>query len=368
MLLPLLLAGCSKDGGGGTVPDGEDCDLEPVLCDPLHYLANHPCITGKVHPRVYAPDTPGPDSEANPWAQGDWWKFRLTVDGRAEETTLVYFDDADFARGQAQHYLVGVPGRAEALDHALFSVNPMLGRIHRTLYSPHEAGVHADMFSFPLCTGSSWSTHFYDTTFSLSAQLETLALPRGQSDPLGFVIQGTAGDASTLRHTYSPTVKWFTEIHLARADGLEVDMQLLDWGSGRTGRIEFLRAQNDEAVELANLAFDNTGSARVDVPREEGGEGAYDKLGLWLAAERSSGSGRIEVHLRDPGGTSRACVGVAGAGLGGATTCPAGPLKVEVAFQEGTWQVTVERQLLDTTTRVEGEARIVSVYDRGGTV
>jgi hypothetical protein len=367
LLLVPLVAGCSGgDRGPSDEVEPEDCDLEPALCDPTNYLANHPCYVNEVRPRVFAPDTPGPDTEANPWQQGDYWRYRLTVDGDSHETELVYYDDADFSGGQAQHYLVGVQDREEALDHALFSVNPMLGRIHRTLYSPHEGGVHADMFYFPLCEGSTWSTSFYDTAFTLEASRQALDLPGSGSDPLGFSIDGTASDGSTLHHTYSPQVKWFTELELRRADGLAVDLQLLEWGSGRTGRMEFLRAQKDEVVDLAAAQFDNAGRASFDMAREEGGEGPYDQVGLWLDAQRS-GSGKVEVHLRDPAGTSRACVGFAGSGLAGATPCPQGPLKVEIPWQEGAWTVTVERGLLDPAT-VSGEARVVSIYERGGTV
>src|SRR5687767_1855974 len=100
LVLPMvLLAGCATKQDGATRVDPEDCDLEPVLCDPTHYLAEHDCIVGDVHPRVYAPDTPGPDSEPDPWEEGDFWKYRLSVDGVAKDTTLVYYDDADFSQG-----------------------------------------------------------------------------------------------------------------------------------------------------------------------------------------------------------------------------------------------------------------------------
>jgi hypothetical protein len=358
----LLLAGCSG-GGDGEPTDTDDCDLEPVLCDPEHYLANHPCIKKDVRPRVYAPDTPGPDAAADPWAQGDWWTYRLDTGRGAKATTLVYYDDADFAGDVPQHYLVGVPDRADALEHALFSVNPMLGRIHRALYSPHESGLHADMFNFPLCDGAQWSTGFYDRDFQLTARLEEIQIPGGATDPLGFRIEGRASDGSTLSHTYSTQVKWFTELHLARADGVRVDMTLDAYGSGRAGRVEFLRAQRDVVIPLADVPDDGW-----PIDAEPGAEGPYDRIGAYLEVARAAGTGRIEVHLRDPAGTSRACVGLAGSGPLDQTTCPAGPLRVEVPWQEGTWRLTVETLIVDTQTRAAGEVRVVSLYDRGGTV
>lgn len=356
-----LLAGCNGNGGTSTTPTS-DCNLEPVLCDPDHYLANHHCITQDIRPRIYAPDTPGPDGSPDPWVQGDWWTYRLDVGTGSKRSTLVYYEDADFDDGVAQHYLVGVPDRADALEHALFSVNPMIGRIHRTLYSPHESGLHADMFNFPLCEGATWSTEFYDRRFTLTVQQENLTIPGGV-DPHGFVIKGTASDGSTLRHTYSPIVKWFTEIRVDRNDGLKVRLDLDSYGQGKSGRVEFLRAQKDEVVALDQVPADGW-----PIDREAGSEGAYDKLGLSLEMTRTAGTGKVEVHLRDPAGASVACVGVSGANALEKTTCPAGPLRLEVPWQEGVWEVTVERLVIDTQTKVEGEVRVVSLYDRGGTV
>src|SRR5688500_12484744 len=190
LLFMTALAGCSGGKDGATGVDPGDCDLEPALCDPTHYMSTHHCIQNDIHPRVYAPDTPGPDSEADPWELGDFWKYDLTIDGDTEVTELVYFDDIDFNNGAPQHYLVGVKARDEALDHAIFSIHPTLGRIHRTLYSPHESGVHADMFYFPVCEGSTWTTSFYDAEFDLTAHRKTLSLPDGTTDPHGFEITG----------------------------------------------------------------------------------------------------------------------------------------------------------------------------------
>lgn len=363
LTLGVILAGCGgKDAGPPS--GGDDCTMEPALCDPQDYLAGHHCIANDVRPRVYAPDTPGPDTAADPWKAGDFWTYRLTRNGVATTSTLVYYEDIDLdSGGNAQHYLVGTASEAEALDHALFSVNPMLGRIHRTLYSPHETGLHADMFYFPLCNGSTWTTGFYDTTFDLTATPQTLALPRGGQDPLGFAIAGASADGSTLRHTYSPAAKWFTSLDLRRADGVSVQMELQDHGSGKSGTYYFLRAQNDQVIDLA------TAPAETFVDREDAGDGGYDSIAAYLDLRRTAGTDRIEVHLRDPAGDSVACVGVAGQGVTGATQCPAGPLKLERDFEAGAWKVTVERfPGLDAATKVAGEVRVVSVYDRSGTV
>lgn len=359
LLVTATLGGCV----GSSDTSQEPCTLEPALCDPDHYLANHHCITNDVKPRIYAPDTPGPEQDADPWTQGDWWTFDIRDGADATTTTLVYYDDADFNRdGIAQHYMVGTPDENHALTHALYSINPVLGRIHRTLYSPHEQGLHADMFYFPLCNGSTWRTGFYGSSFDLTAERADVRLPGGTTDPLAFVIRGTAPDGARLEHTYSPQVKWFTHIQLERADGTTLRIDLKAFGTGRTGEMHFLRAQKDVVVDLAGIQ-------EKTVTRTAGSEGAYDVLGVALDVTRT-GTGRVEVHLRDPSGTSRACVGFSGSGLQGQTQCPAPPLLMTVPFSEGEWRITVEKPATDIAnpTSVTGEARVVSIYDRGGTV
>lgn len=360
-LLVVGFAGCSDAPQKGPTPSQDDCKLEPALCDPDAYLRNHHCIANDVRPRIYAPDTPGPDSVASPWVQGDFWTYAVRAGQRTFSSTLVYYDDADFSAGKAQHYLVGTASAEEALDHALFSVNPMLGRIHRSLYSPHESGLHADMFYFPLCAGSTWTTAFYDTTFDLTAQPAAIPLPGGASDANGFRIEGSSGDGSTLRLTYSPQAKWFTSLALDRADGLRVTMDLTGTGTGKSGTYHFLRAQKDVSLDVATI--DRTAT----IKREDGGEGPYTTLGVWMDVQRSAGNGRIEVHLRDPTGASKACMQVAGSGLG-TSPCPTGPLKTQVPYVAGDWSITVEPPLGDLSTRASGAVQIVSIYDRSGTV
>jgi hypothetical protein len=357
LFVVVLFAGCSQ-------PDeqkSEPCNLEPVLCDKDSYLASHHCIVQDVRPRVYAPDTKGPDGGPNPWKRGDWWEYGLKVGGVDKgRTKLVYYEDQDFVNGVAQHYMVGTPTRQEALDHAMFSTNPVIGRIHRELYSPHEKGVHADMFAFPLCTGSSWQTTFFAEKFTLTATHAKVALPGGQSDPLGFTIAGTGAAGSSLSIHYSPLAKWFTRIDLDRPQGEDVILVLTGMGSAYRGDVFFLRGQAEERYDLSKQG------AETIITRQEGKEGPYDTLGVHLQLSRA-GSGKIEAHLRNPQGTSVACVGLAGGEPGGTTTCPAGPLVVEVPWAAGSWKLTVEKGLL-SDAKAQGEARIVSIYDRSGRV
>lgn len=357
MLSLLFLAGLAGCLDAGPREDPAECD-ERVLCEPEEHFRDHHCERNDVRPRVYAPDTDGPDTDPDPWVVGDFWEYRLVVDGEdLGKSKLAYYGDQD---GGA-HYMVGTPTREEALHHAVHSTNPVIGRVHRTLYSPHEAGDHADMFFFPLCQGSAWRDTFFGVRFDFTANRQTLTLPDGSTDPLGFVIRGTASDGSTVEHTYSPRVKWFTRIDLDRADGSTVEMTLTDTGGGYEGPAHFLRGQQDEVVDLG--AFPR--SQDIVVPRGDGGEGPYDRVGISIDARRATGTGRAEVQALDPDGTVVACVGFSGSSPGGSSPCPDQPVLTEARYRPGDWTVRIQYGVL-SDARLDGEVRIVSIYDRSG--
>ncbi len=356
LMAATMLAGCADEK-----PDADDCDDDIVLCNPDQYYGDHYCEKNDVRPRVYAPDTQGPDTPADPWVLGDSWTYSLEINGEdLGETQLIYYDIQD----SGAHYMVGTPTREEALQHALFSTNPVIGRVHKTLYSPHESGAHADMFNFPLCSGNQWSDLFFDTPFTFTATPQLATLPDGRVDALAFRIDGTAEDGSTVTHTYSPMAKWFTFINLDRADGTTVTMQLTDVASGYEGTAYFLRGQRDAIVPIP---LPDADAGRV--PRDDIAAG-YDTIGIWIDAQRTAGDGRYEISLQAPGtGATVACAGFDGSGLQGNTECPAPPVLVEVPFEAGEWRVSAGGGLLgDDGTRVEGEVRLVSIQDRSCTV
>lgn len=337
-MVALVLAGCTDD------PEPKVDDPDAVLNDPDSYYADHYCVKNDVTPRELAPDANG-----NPWVIGDWWTYSLKVNGEnLGNTKLTYYADQDFQDGVPKHYMVGTPTREEALHHALYGENPVIGRVHRILYSPHESGAHADMFNFPLCSGNSWTTHFYGTPFTFTVT---------ESGGV-YTMRGTAPDGSTAMHTFDPETKWFTRIQVNRADGFTVDMQLQDTGSGGSGPAYFLRGQKDEVVDVASIGNGFT------IDRAPGGDGPYDTIGAALDFERS-GTNRVELHLQNPAGESVACVGYDGSGLagGGETSCAEPGSIFEVDFVDGNWKLVVVQAGIGNS-QVSGEARIVSIYDR----
>lgn len=352
LLLVVVFAGCvNKDSKTQTEPECED----EALCDLDAYLKDHYCVKNDL-PRVYAPDVPDAAGKTAPWRQGDWWEYRLSYDGIDHgRTKLIYYDD------QGEEYMVGTPTFQQALEAAVLSTNPVIGRVHQTLYSPHESGAHVNMFSFPLCDGHQWTDTFFATKFDFTAKAVTLTLPGGVTDA-GYEITGRAADGSKIVHTYSPKVKWFTQIDLDRADGLSVDMDMTGYGSGQSGNAYFLRGQKDESLPIQRTS--TTSSNFVD--RAGGSEGIYDHLGASLDFTRHGGNGKVELQLIGPDGVQYACVGMAGDGINGATTCPAPPLVVSVPFQEGRWEVRLAMPLVGT--EASADVQVASIYDRSGSV
>lgn len=356
LMVAVALAGCTNEPEPVALPDCVDA----VLCNPEEFYDEHYCTVNDVRPRIYAPDTVGPDTAADPWELGRSWTYSLEIDGEdLGVTQLIYYGLQD----GGQHYMVGTPTRDEALQHAVFSTNPVIGRVHKSLYSPHESGAHADMFNFPLCEGSTWSDTFFGVDFDFTAYPEPITLPDGTVDQFAFRIQGIEAGGSTVTIRYSPVAKWFTTIDLDRADGSTVTMELVVSNTGFSGDAFFLRGQKDAFVEKTEV----TQSETFAVNRADGGAGPYDTVGIYIDVARESGTGFVELHVRDPDGNDVGCVSIQGDGVGQDTACVEGPLLLEAPFKTGDWQVQVMVSLIGQTS-AGAEARIVSIYDRSCTV
>lgn len=375
----VVLAGCfGGDGGDGPGgPTSAECleqglilnqSADPPACEEPPFVIrefedpSHHCVVTEQRDRVHAPDLVG-----DPWVLGQSWSYRLVLDGEDLDTTkMVYYDNQDFDReDNAQHYMVGTVTREEALRHAVFSENPMVGRVHRILYSPHESGDHADMFHFPLCEGSTWTTVFYGEAFELSATEAELELPGGATDE-GFLIEGTSAAGSTLRLSYSPAAQWFTFIDLDRGDEGTVDLQLEALGEGYSGPAYFLRGQQEAAVGVNVEAPALPGVSDETLVRSDGDNGPYDTIGMHVDLSLV-GQGSATFELVDPNGTAQHSVE-----LGGTEGPASVEGLVEVPYASGDWSLQYTVAGIDPdapgTARLLGELRFVSIYDRSGEV
>jgi hypothetical protein len=268
--------------------------------------------------------------------------------------------------------MVGTTTREEALHHALFAANPMIGRVHRILYSPHETGDHADMFHFPLCDGSTWRTLFYGESFSLTAT--EIAVPDDRlgpvSDGRAFLISGLSAEGGTLTLTYSTAAQWFTFLDLDRADGGTVDMRLQGVSTGYTGDAFFLRGQAEERIVAAALdlpvevaAVGPPVLAEAVIGRADGDEGPYDTVGIHVVAVLN-GTGVGRVTITDPAGAVQYQADV-GATAGGVIADSV----VEVPYLAGDWTLSLVGVAIDPAgASLVAAASFVSIYDRGASV
>lgn len=370
LLLGVLLAGCAN-----SEPDDDPVNPDAVLDDPDAYYADHFCIKQGVTPRTFAPDYQSDKIQADPWVLGDLWTFSLKINGESlDDVELLYYDDIDANQaGIPAHYMVGDRNAESALVHALFSTDPMLGRIHRILYSPHEGGVHADMFNFPLCEGNTWSTKFYGTDYNLRAQEADVLGSAGAKEP-GYLIKGTGAGQATISYTYNPAVKWFSEIHAVTEDGNTIAMALKTFQSGQTGSAHFLRAQKDAVLSFE----DYTGQGETFLREHRGDGSSYTHVGIYLRVDEIDSDGRTDVHVRSPSGESVLCIGRGGQGLtgGGDSQCdPIPPNAVDyeggyllqVPFEVGNWELDVDHSGLSAAS-ITGEVRFVSIFDLSGRV
>lgn len=248
-------------------------------------------------------DGPASGTDANqaaagtyvPWVLSDYWAFDMDVAGfeRYTQTKLVYYEES------GPEFVVGTPSAGEALYHAVFSVNPILGRVHKELLSPHEQGTHAHMFPFHsgarIEDGQVWTTVFYERQLQLEATYdEAIATPLGAKP--GFRIHGDdPNSAFAIDYTYVPAVKWFTELRVYDGAGQLFHLRLTEQGTGYSGPAHFIRAKDlfHETIEADGLLpVERTfqiGASEVDGARVE-------SLAISTHIDLASGlSARVEI-------------------------------------------------------------------------
>ena len=243
LLAALALSGCTGDDGDA---DPDDNGTDP---DPGGYTQAQRDAAGRF----------------TPWTLSDHWVYDMQVRGlgRFDQTKLVFYEE------RGPEYVVGAPTYDEALYHAVFSVNPILGRIHKDLLSPHERGEHAHMYPFhrdPIITdGERWTTIFYENQVSLEATFDP-AIPTPTGPEKGYRIHGENADGTfRIDYDYVPAVKWFTRFAVEDPDGVVFDIALAEFGTGYSGGAYFIRAKDflHETIESEGL-LQTTRTFRVE--------------------------------------------------------------------------------------------------------
>lgn len=204
LMLALLLPGCL----GGDAPGGGA--TEPLSRAPL---------------------------EAPWWNLGESWTVEIAQAGKAPyTTTLVNFANDSF--GDPPHFWLGVADRDKAMEHVFFDNNPLLGRIHWEILSPHEKGMHAGMYSWPLEDGARWDTNRLFGTEGVGV--------RASANADGtFAIEGSNTAGARLTYDYDPATRWFRHFEVTQDGTKTLVLTVKDHKeSGAKGTFYFLRGRD----------------------------------------------------------------------------------------------------------------------------
>lgn len=233
--------------------------------------------------------------EAPWWEVGEHWDVDMSRGGRAPERfRLVNF----WNDSATNHFWLGVADRQQALDMALHDDNPLLGRIHWEILTPHEGGIHAHgLYHFPVEDGERFGGLAFGSEWSLVAKAGA---------PGTMTFTGTSTDGETIEYDYVSSNRWFTYIDIkddAGAPVLRVDVR--DHGTGATGTYYFARGRD------YHLSTDPTGTK--EEPFEVKDEGvAHRSLALEL---KGTVNGLLRIDVLDPEGQSRHSETLAGGAI-----------------------------------------------------
>jgi len=272
LLLAVPLVGCATDEAPGGSDDG----------------------TGEEDP---APAT------APRWNLGDAWTFSIDTHGFPETTTtmMVYNETADL-------YRIGSTDEETALQHAVFEVNPQLGRLQKGNLAVFEKGQPRSMYDFPIEDGKTWQTSVFvrqhegqlDAEATYSEAIET---PMGTFE--GYEITASNDAGFQLTYDYVPEVKWFTKLVVEDADGTQLhDLRLTDHQEETSGTGYFVRPDklHEATYESDGCAFPSgcQDNVLVDGASAKGGEyGAYDLVAYNVQVEVESDDDRASIEIAD---------------------------------------------------------------------
>ncbi len=255
-----------------------------------------------------------PTAEIPRWELGDAWTYTIDTHGfpESESTLLYYGTDEVNCEEDGQNYCVGATEEEQALIHALFNVNPQLGRIQKGNLAVYEDGEPRAMYDFPLQDGDSWQTRFF-----VSQHGGTLAAEATYSDSIetgigameGFEITATNPQGFEVVYDYIPEIQWFSKLVVTDEDGTTLhDLRLADFQRGASGTGYFVRGDDlsEETFTNENCGFPTgcTRSVLVDgASAKDGKYGGYDLVAYNVQVKLSDpDNDRAQIEIRDGDG------------------------------------------------------------------
>lgn len=230
------------------------------------------------------------------WVLGQHWTYAIEIPGRptTQFQMVVAEDEEDL-------WIVATDDREKALHHALYSTNPVLGRIMKATLSPYQSGEPVEMFRFPIMDRLMWSATFFGETMAFVAEYDEaiLAMPNVYLPGYRIVAAGPSG--AKVTYNFVDSVKWFSTFKYEDAAGSrQIQLTLQDFGSGYTGQYHFLRGK-DQLMDARTESTQPGGQPTFTISADDG----FDRLGiglklLGLGAQQAV----VQVDLKDAGGAT----------------------------------------------------------------
>ncbi len=230
MFLTLSLAGCMGDPSDDDFADASDGTQGSTSSMPLTS-------------QVIALAVPG---ERPTWKVGDWWEFKTTAeDGATLSSTEVVTSDTGDA------YTLTAATEETALYDSIFDIS-YIGRIRKSDLSGNQQGNAVKFFEWPLKDGASWTARWDGEVVTLTAREEPNVPSPAGAGP-GYRVTGTVDGDEFVTYTYSPAVKWWTNIKWAGGYSRE----LVRVGENFTGTVF-----EAEAVKPVDKEITSAGAGR----------------------------------------------------------------------------------------------------------
>lgn len=241
------------------------------------------------------------------WNRGQGWTYAVERPGEATETFKMMV-----AEDREDLWVVASDDRDQAINHAVYSTNPMLGRVGKETLAPFQSGAPVKMYQFPLTDGKTWTGSFFGTEMAFRAEyvgdIDASAINAARNFPKtldGFRITATGG-GQKVEYDYVEAIEWFTSFQLIEADGTKsVQLTLKDIESAYKGAYFFYRGAPDSVslVKEKQVTNANPGTSEtsdVTVP-----DGFKDFVGVGVVYVGKTGNlpPRVTFVLQKPGGS-----------------------------------------------------------------